>query len=82
MAMKFGLPVTIADAQGLACEDIINTYMTLSAAQKKAWLKAASVAGGCIRLSQPDDPQAIQINMYDQNSNTYAGCTWKDSDPF
>lgn len=82
MALKFGLPVTKADANGWSCADIQNKYITLAQAQKRVWLKAATVSNGCIRLAQPADPKAIQINVYNPNTQAYDLCSWSDIDPF
>jgi hypothetical protein len=80
--MLFGLPVTIKEAAKVDNDDIINRYMTLTAAQKRKWLKAASADGGCIGLSQPDDPSAIKICIYDPSSQDYSADCWVDRDPF
>lgn len=80
--MLFGLPVTKKEASTASNADIQNGYMTLTIVQKKRWLKAASASNGCIRLSQPANPTAIQICIYDPNSQAYDADCWVDQDPF
>jgi hypothetical protein len=80
--MLFGLPVTKAEASKFSNDAIQNGYMTLTTAQKKRWLRAASANNGCIRLSQPNDPTAIQICIYDSNAQAYSADCWVDQDPF
>jgi hypothetical protein len=80
--MLFGLPVTKTEARKISNSDIQNGYMTLTITQKKRWLRAASAVDGCIRLSQPPDPSAIQICIFNPNTQAYDALCWLDRDPF
>ena len=80
--MLLQLPVTKKEASKVNNADIQNGYMTLTIAQKKKWLRAASGKNGCIRVSQPADPTTIQICIYDANAQAYSAACWIDRDPF
>jgi hypothetical protein len=80
--MMFGLPVTKTEAANFDCGDFQHRYMILLASQKKKWIRAAGGDNGAIRLSQPADASAIQINTWDEGTQAYARCAWIDKDPF
>jgi hypothetical protein len=79
--MMNNLPTTIQECNAMSCDDIQHNYMLLTTAQKRNWLKAAGKAG-CIRLTQPSDINAVQINVFDPGNNDFTRCSWQDKDPF
>ncbi len=80
--MKFDLPVTRAESNAMSCATIINNYSVLNKLEKQTWLKAAAAGNGCIQLAQPPDPNSIEINVYDEQTDAYTRCRWVDKDPF
>lgn len=80
--MMFNLPTNKNEVDKFSCAEMINSYMILSATQKRKWLRSAAGSNGSIRLSQPADASSIQINTWDDATGAYAGCSWVDKDPF
>jgi|HubBroStandDraft_6_1064221.scaffolds.fasta_scaffold64348_2 hypothetical protein len=79
--MLYNLPTTVQECNAMSCDDIQHGYILLTTDQKKEWLQAAGNAG-CIRLTQPADINAIQINVFDPTANDFSRCNWQDRDPF